>query len=219
MVVNKRTSTSKAEPATRDGPPRKSVGRKRDHSRDPVILDATLAVLAETGYDRMTIDQVAARAGMARATVYRRWPTKADLVLDAVSQLSRGDVGELDVAHLPDTGTLRGDMIAMIQPFDDEQQQVRIQAMTGLLALARTDERLADAATGAGIRPWVDLNRLLIQRAVERGEYPPPADLDLLAELIPTMCISRAVQQLPITHEFSVALIDGVILPALRGGR
>src|SRR4051812_26962749 len=123
-------------------------GRKRDHSRDAVILDATLAVLAEQGYDRMTIDAVAERAGAARATVYRRWPTKAGLVIAAVSRMSSGDV---DAANLPDTGTLRGDLTAMIRPFDDEQQQIRIRAVAGLLAVAKADPHLADIVTGAGI--------------------------------------------------------------------
>jgi len=190
------------------------VGRKRDHARDSVILDATLAVLADQGYDRMTIDMVAARADMARATVYRRWATKADLVLEAVSRMSRGDVA---LEHLPDTGSLRGDMTAMIRPFGDEQQQVRIQAVVGLLALAGADERLAGAAVGAGIGPWIEAGRLLMQRAVDRGEFPPGADVGTLAELIPMMCIARAAQRLPITREFSLALIDGVIIPALRG--
>ncbi len=194
--------------------PRSKAGRKRDHARDGVILDAALAVLAEQGYDGMTIDMVAARAEMARATVYRRWATKADLVLDAVARMSQSDV-ELD--RLPDTGSLRGDLTAMILPLDDEEQQVRIQAMAGLLSLARTDDRLAEAATGAGIGPWIEVNRILIQRAVARGEFPPPSDIDTLAELIPMMCVSRAVQQQPITREFSLALVDGVIIPALRG--
>ena len=64
-----------------EGKPRAKVGRRRDDARDEVILDAALAVLAEQGYEGMTIDMVAAQAGMARATVYRRWATKADLVL------------------------------------------------------------------------------------------------------------------------------------------
>ncbi|MBV9792499.1 MAG: TetR/AcrR family transcriptional regulator [Actinobacteria bacterium] len=191
------------------------VGRKRDGTRDAVILDATLAVLAEQGYEGMTIDMVAAQAGMARATVYRRWPTKADLVLEAVSRLSHGDV-QLD--QLPDTGSLRGDLTAMIVPFDDEQQQIRIHAVAGLLALAKTDERLAETATAAGIGPWIEAGRFLMQRAVDRGEFPP-ADVATLAEVIPMLCVARAVQRLPITREFSLALLDGVILPALRGGR
>jgi AcrR family transcriptional regulator len=193
--------------------PRAKVGRKRDHTRDGEILDAALVVLAEQGYDGMTIDMVATHAGMARATVYRRWATKADLVLDAVSRMSQTDV---DLDQLPDTGSLRGDMTAMIIPFDDEQQQVRIHAIAGLLSLAKTDERLAEAAAGSGIGPWIAANRILMQRAVDRGEFPP-ADIDTLAEVIPMLCVSRAVQRLPITREFSLALIDGVIIPALRG--
>jgi AcrR family transcriptional regulator len=189
------------------------VGRKRDAARDAVILDAALTVLAERGYEGMTIDMVAAEAGMARATVYRRWVTKADLVLEAVSRMSHSDVG---LARLPDTGSLRGDLTAMILPLDDRQQQVRIQAMAGLLSLSKADQRLAEAATGAGIGPWIEASRILMQRAVDRGEYPP-ADIGTLAEIIPMMCVSRAVQRLPITREFSLALIDGVIIPALRG--
>ena len=209
-----RSVAGKPPEAPHEGKPRAKAGRKRDDARDGVILDATLTVLAEQGYEGMTIDMVAAHAGMARATVYRRWATKADLVLEAVSRMSRSDVNP---DQLPDTGSLRGDMTAMIIPFDDEQQQIRIHAMAGLLSLATTDERLAEAATGSGIGPWIEANRTLMQRAVDRGEFPP-ADIGTLAEVIPMLCVARTVQRLPITREFSLALIDGVIIPALRGG-
>jgi hypothetical protein len=109
-------------------------------------------------------------------------------------------------------------MIATILPQTTEEQQLRIQVLTALLALPRTDHRLAEAATGAGIGPWIEANRVLMQRAVDRGEFPP-ADTATLARVIPMMCLCRAVQQEPITREFSLALIDGVIIPALRGGR
>lgn len=191
------------------------AGRKRDPTRDAPILDAALAVLAESGYEGMTIDMVAARAGAARATVYRRWATKADLVLAAAARLSETDVA-LD--RLPDTGSLRGDAIALFVPDTTDDQQLRLQVLTSLLQLAKTDTRLADAATRAGIGPWIDANRVLMQRAVDRGEFPP-GDIDTLAQVIPMMCISRAVTHEPITHEFSLALLDGVIIPALRGGR
>ena len=91
----------------------RALGRKRDHTRDPEILDAALDVLAETGYDGMTIDMVAARAKAGKATLYRRWPSKAELVIDAVACMKAGD---LDLDDLPDTGTLRGDLVAMIRP-------------------------------------------------------------------------------------------------------
>jgi AcrR family transcriptional regulator len=202
-----------------DEPPRDQqparAGRKRDPTRDAPILDAALVVLAESGYEGMTIDMVAARAGAARATVYRRWAAKADLVLAAVARLAEADAG-LD--HLPDTGSYRGDVISLFVPDTAGDQQVRMQALTGLLTVARTDKRLADAATRAGIGPWIEANRILMQRAVDRGEFPP-ADVETLAQVIPMMCISRAVQHQPVTREFSLALLDGVIIPALRGGR
>src|SRR3954467_1290919 len=95
-----------------DGAPRK-LGRRRDHTRDAEILDAALEVLAETGYDGMTIDMVAARAKAGKATLYRRWASKSDLVIDAVGCMKKG-VYDLD--NLPDTGSLRGDLLALIKP-------------------------------------------------------------------------------------------------------
>jgi AcrR family transcriptional regulator len=215
IAMSKVPHTGSSDPEGRSPEASSRPGRKRDPARDAVILDATLAVLAELGYDGMTIDLVAARAGSARATVYRRWPTKAELVLEAVARLSRADVNHGD---LPDTGSLRGDMTAMILPLSDEEQQVRIQAMAALLSLPTDDKRLAEAAKRAGIGPWIEVNRALMQRAIDRGEFPAPNDLDTLAEVIPMLCVARAVQQLPITRKFSLALIDAVILPALRGG-
>ena len=87
----------------------------------------------------------------------------------------------------------------------------------GLLTLTKPDERLAAAAIGSGIGPWIEVNRILIQRAVDRGEFDQPVDIDTLAELIPMLCVSRAAQRLPIDRAFSETLIDGVIIPALRG--
>jgi AcrR family transcriptional regulator len=193
------------------------AGRKRDHSRDSVILEAALLVLADAGYDGLTIDKVAIQAGAARATVYRRWPTKADLVLAAVEQLSHGDVG-LD--QLPDSGSLRGDMVAMILPQTEEEEQFRTKVMAGLLSLSFTDEpRLAEVATvGAGVGSWIEAIEVLMRRAVDRGEFPP-TDVSVLARVVPMLCIARAVQHEPITREFSLTMIDTVIIPAMRGGR
>ncbi len=88
------------------------LGRPLDASRDSDILEAALDVLAEEGYDGMTIDMVAARAKAGKATLYRRWPSKTELVLDAVACMKTTNI---DYADLPDTGTLRGDLVAMIK--------------------------------------------------------------------------------------------------------
>lgn len=204
------------DPSAVAGPqdrPRARAGRKLDHSRDGIILDAALSVLAAYGYEGMTIDMVAAEAGMARATVYRRWATKSDLVLDAVSRLSHGDV---DVDDLPDTGSFRGDMLALTQSHDPAEQQLRLQVMVALLSLVKADERLARAAVDSGIGPWIAAHRALMQRAISRQEFPP-ADVDTLSQVIPMLYVSLAVQRLPITGELGAQLLDAVIIPALRG--
>ncbi|MCY1143694.1 TetR/AcrR family transcriptional regulator C-terminal ligand-binding domain-containing protein [Actinoplanes sp. Pm04-4] len=181
-----------------------------------MILEAALDVLAETGYDGMTVDMVAVRAGAARATVYRRWPTKIDLVLHAVRRLAPGRV---DVDQLPDTGSLRGDCIALMQPDTSEEAERRVRAISGLQSIAGRDERIAAVLADGGMQPWIDANRVLIQRAVDRKEYGP-VDVDTLAQMLPLMCTCRvAVQQLPITPEYAIGLIDAILLPAMRGAQ
>src|SRR5690242_17158347 len=81
-------------------------GRSRDASRDDVLRRAALDLVTEIGYDRMTMDAVAARAGAGKATVYRRWSSKAELVGDALAH-EHGD------GEVPDTGSLRGDLAAL----------------------------------------------------------------------------------------------------------
>lgn len=194
--------------------PRRS-GRKRDHSRDVVILDAALDVLADAGYDGTTIDLVAAAAGAARATVYRRWATKVELVAAALARLAPDEV---DLQQLPDTGTLRGDLLAATRPEDAEQTRRRTRVVAAVQIAAGREPALADALTRSGTEPWIAANRILIRRAIDRGEYGP-ADVEALAQVIPLMCTSRvAVQQLPITAEYATKLIDQVLLPALRAG-
>ena len=143
------------------------LGRKRDLSRDPEILAAALEVLAETGYTGMTIDMVAARAKAGKATIYRRWPSKAELVIDAVACMKKND-GTAD--SLPDTGTLRGDLIAMIKPHSIKDGQRKFQIMAGVLAMIGQAPELAEAANAAIVQPRATANRMLMQRAKDRGE-------------------------------------------------
>jgi AcrR family transcriptional regulator len=187
------------------------VGRKRDPSRDVAILDATLDVLAEAGYQNLTIGMVAAAAGAGKATVYRRWPTKADLVLDALGRLDT----QLGPETLPDTGTLRGDLHALLDPSDGGDGR-RFRIMAGLTSMLADHPGLGEAADSAIIGPWAAANLLLIQRAVARGEVAADADAGRLARVVPTMAAYRAcVQRLPIPNTYIRGLIDHILLPAL----
>lgn len=200
--------------ATADGDAVSSrPGRKLDETRNATILDATLAVLAEVGYDIMTIDMVAERSHTARATVYRRWTTKADLAVAAVTHLSETDARTQK--PLPDTGTLRGDLLANQASLNDREQDLRIRVMSGLVTLTKSDPRLAGLTAGAGLEPWVAASRALLQKAVDRGEYAA-VDVDVLGQVMPMLCMCRlAIQETPITSEFVTSLIDNVILPAM----
>jgi AcrR family transcriptional regulator len=193
--------------------PVRKLGRKRDHTRDQEILDAALEILAETGYDGMTIDMVAARAKAGKATLYRRWPSKAELVIDAVACMKNGD---LDPSNLPDTGTLRGDLVAMIKPHSIEEGEKKLQIMAGLASMLSRAPELAEAANAAIIEPRAAVNRTLMRRAIDRGEISADCDIDTLSLISPSMAAYRVLLlRKPVDRQFLVSLIDGVLLPAL----
>ncbi|MET4782265.1 TetR/AcrR family transcriptional regulator [Glaciihabitans sp. UYNi722] len=193
------------------------LGRKRDHTRDPEILDAALEVLAETGYDGMTIDMVAARAKAGKATLYRRWPSKGELVIDAVACMKTGDI---DYSQLPDTGTLRGDLIAMIKPHSIEDGEKKLQIMAGLMSMLSRAPELADAANQAIIEPRASVNRILMRRAIDRGEIAADCDVETLSLISPSMAAYRVlILRKTVDRAFLISLIDGVLLPAVGLGR
>lgn len=190
------------------------LGRKRDHTRDPEILEVALDVLAETGYDGMTIDMVATRAKAGKATLYRRWPSKADLVLDAVVCMKSRDI---DLDALPDTGTLRGDLIAMIKTPSIRESERKLKVMAGIASMIARSPELAAAAQSALVEPRASVNRTFFRRAIERGEIPADADVERLCMIGPAM-VAYSVLMLgkPVDREFLVSTIDKIILPAAR---
>ncbi|WP_437946112.1 TetR/AcrR family transcriptional regulator [Sorangium sp. So ce296] len=189
-------------------------GRKRDRSRDATILEAALEVLAEVGAAGLTMDLVAARAGAGKATIYRRWTSKVELVIDAVAHMKRNQV---DIEHLPDTGTLRGDLLGLFKPPSIEEGERKLKIMTGLASLLSQEQALAEAANSAVVEPWAEAHLALMQRAVARGEISASADIATLSQVIPSMAAYRTlVQRKPIDLAFLVSMVDGVIVPALR---
>lgn len=188
------------------------LGRKRDHTRDPEILAAALDVLAETGYERMTVDMVAARAKAGKATVYRRWGSKEELVIEAVACMKKAD---LDEANIPDTGTLRGDLVAMIRPHSIEDGERKLRIMAGLMSMVARDPDFAKAAAAAIVEPRARINQTFLQRAIDRGEISPDVDVAMIAAISPSMAFYRTLMlNKPVDRDYIVSVIDGVILPA-----
>jgi AcrR family transcriptional regulator len=189
------------------------LGRKRDHSRDEAILDAAIEVLGEVGYPSLTIDAVALRARAGKATLYRRWSSKEELVVDAVERIKRQQV-PLD--PLPDTGTVRGDLLALFRPQTDEEIERRDRAAAGLASMLADHPPLARAAHSALVDPWADAHRSLMTRAVERGEVAPTVDVETLCRVLPTLAAYRAlVQRDAFDERFLLSVVDGLLMPAL----
>ncbi|MCO5998083.1 TetR/AcrR family transcriptional regulator [Actinoallomurus rhizosphaericola] len=196
--------------------PARPLGRKRDHSRDAEILQAARDVLAETGYEGMTVDMVAVRAKAGKATVYRRWATKEDLVLAAVACLK--DNGP-DSGELPDTGTLRGDLLAMIDPHWLGTSERRTRILAGLASMIAQAPELAQAVNSALVEPSAAAYRHLMRRAVDRGEVSADADVDTVAQVIPSMAAYRVMfMNGTVDRPFMENLINRVVLPALGLG-
>jgi len=196
-----------------DAPAAPKLGRRRDHTRDAEIMDAAVEVLAETGYDGMTIDMVASRAKAGKATLYRRWASKDELVIDAVACMKKDD---LSIEALPDTGTLRGDLVAMIKPHSIQDSEKKMQIMAGLMSMLNSNPSLSEAAHAAIVEPRASVNRFFMQRAIDRGEIPADADIETLSLVSQAMGSYRTLLlRKPIDRTFIISVIDGVILPAL----
>jgi AcrR family transcriptional regulator len=182
-------------------------GHALDTSRDVAIRDAALDLLAEIGYDRLTMDAVAARAHASKATIYRRWQGKAALVVDALN-CSKGTMLE------PDTGSLEGDLAILSQGSCSPENRFNAQVMLGLITALAHDAELRDVFRERMIDPRTRVIRSIFERAVARGEVSVERNLDLLVSLLPALMIQQVLVtgELPDT-EFTTRVIRDVILP------
>ncbi|WP_207208117.1 TetR/AcrR family transcriptional regulator [Salipiger sp. IMCC34102] len=195
-------------------PPLSPRGRKRDPDRDIAILEATIDLLAEVGYDGLSTAKVADRALAGKGTMYRRWPTKTDLVLDAVAHMK---AQQIDLEALPDTGSLRGDLLALFQPSDSAQLDRTSRAMAGVVSMISQMPGLAETGDYSIFAPWIAANTILMERAAKRGEIPAAADIALAAQIIPSMAAYRAlILRVAIEKDLLVRLVDQIVLPALH---
>lgn len=183
--------------------------------REEEILDATVAVVAELGYDRLTMDAVATAAKASKATLYRRWSTKAELVVDAISRAKGCPMPE-EV----DTGSLRGDLISMSCGAGGFTDELPMSVIAGLLTALHRDAELQKAFRERFLAPRQALTNKVYERAVERGEIAPDVDVDLLSVTLPAVVIHHAyILGVEPTDDLILRVIDNVILPAARGSQ
>lgn len=179
--------------------------------RDPQIYAAVLELLPQIGYERMTIDAVATRARVSKATIYRRWPGKPQMVADALRHQ------KFEVPVPVDTGTLRGDLLAMLRA----AARICIKDLALVLAVVfamQSNPELArlmrDHVLPAARMP----SDVIIDRAVSRGEIAPDDSVrELFHGLAPALLSSRLVTEgRQIDDEYLQRVVDHVLLPVLR---
>lgn len=195
----------------------------RGEAREEAILGATLELLAEVGYDRMSVDAIAVRAHASKATIYRRWAGKAELVVTAVERrpgertAEQLDTGQRSAGRSEDPGDLREDLLDTLQPMRDGLVGQDAGLLLGLMTAMHRDEELTRTVR---VR-MVDTKRRAfdpaIERARARGELPTTIDRELLAELCSAMLFSRAfVTGQALDDDFLAELVDHVLLPLLQ---
>ncbi|MBO0865291.1 MAG: TetR/AcrR family transcriptional regulator [Mycobacterium sp.] len=177
--------------------------------RETELLAVTLQLLQEHGYDRLTVDAVAATARASKATVYRRWPSKAELVLAAFIE------GVRQVAVPPNTGTLRGDLLRLGELVCHEADQHASTIRAVLVEVSR-NPALNDVMQRQFIEQRKALIHHVLRQAVDRGEIEAAAISDELWDLLPGYLIFRSIiPSRPPTRHTVQALVDDVIIPSL----
>ena len=190
------------------------VSRPRvEGDREQQILDATLDVLADVGYDRLTMDAVATRAKASKATLYRRWNGKVSLVIDALLSVK-------STPALPDTGTLRGDLIASFCGMGGLTDEKSVATFASVITAISRDQDFAAAFRREVIGPKAQLSRTVFERARDRGELAPGVDIDLLAPALAGIVLHRVYLMGELPDEVLITrVIDQIILPAATGPR
>lgn len=190
----------------------RKLPRRRGQALLTAIFDATLAELAEVGYLRLTMDRVAARAHTSKASLYKRWSTRAELVIAALGH-QRGEP-----RPAPDTGSLRDDVLSLLRhgaalldgPFGD--------AARGLMA-----ETLTDPDHTASVRAHMydarnQMLREIFIRAADRGEIPRTAITPRLVSFAPALVDYHfLVYGAPIPDDLLTGIVDEILLPLLTG--
>lgn len=187
-------------------------GRPRDVRNDQAILEATLALLNESGYTALTIDAVAGRAGVGRPTIYRRWPSKPALVVAALLHAPRIQVPDID------TGSLRADLIGVLHhqvALMNKPSNRRLTA--GLVADLAADPELGEKYVTEYLVPRRAVVLQLFQQGIERGELAPDTDMELAYEMLLGPLFMRSViWGRHLGPEVAEQLVDAVLIAFAR---
>ncbi|MGW0145194.1 TetR/AcrR family transcriptional regulator [Streptomyces sp. NPDC003333] len=198
-------------PAREPAPTAPNAGRRSERSRR-AIYDAALALVVEVGYPRTTIEGIAARAGVGKQTIYRWWPSKAEVLMEAFLDLAEHtarEAGEQPYA-IPDTGDLAADLKAVLRATVDELRNPRFDAPSRALAAeGLVDEELGRQYVAKLLEPSLQLYVDRLRSAQDAGQVRPDVDPRIALELFVSPLAQRWLQYTgPISYDYTDTLVD-----------
>ena len=194
-------------------------GRPRDEALGGRVIDAAIGLLMSSGYDEVSIEAVARSAEVSRTAIYARWAGLPDLLFDA-TMAARAQVSSArsaDELAVPDTGTLRGDLLAVIQQGNEIFDVLEsVGVLRGILADAIRHPHLGERLRNELFEPDEVRYRIIFERAAERGELDPVRCPD--PDLVPQLLVGMAIQRRMLTHRaFDDAVASAVVDLVLDG--
>lgn len=188
------------------------VGRPRDDERESDILSAVTSLLGEVGYDALTFEGVARRVGASKATLYRRWKTKQDMVIAAV----KAGPARREASDEIDTGSLRGDLLALCARLQHTMMAADGSMSLLLLQAGLEDPELCEEIERSAGPTGARLPKSVLEAAIRRGELPSGTDPFPFEEVVGAAILLRRLNGLLLDDRYLGALVDSVVIPALR---
>jgi AcrR family transcriptional regulator len=187
--------------------PARKPGRPRSEQAEQAIIKAALELFAEKGPDGLCVEAVAARAGVGKATVYRRWKNKEDLLLAALGSLK-------SPLPDPDTGSVRDDLIAMVTVMSqDAVDPARQRQFTLLLGEGEKYPKLMARFAETVVEPRRDIMRHALRRGIEAGQIRPDLDIEVAMLTLTGAAMSRGrCEIIPHDGEFAERVVDSLLL-------
>jgi AcrR family transcriptional regulator len=188
------------------------VGRPRSEVCDRAILAAAVEALLEDGYAGMSIEGVAARAGVGKATIYRRWPSKAELAVEAMRTRACASV------PMVDTGDLRFDLVELLRHLLEAMRGVDGTLLSTVMAERVRHPELAEQLDRSLISERRAFVRRLVEQGRERGDLPPDTDVELVADVGFAVLWHRlSMAQAPLTDDLPERIVAQFLPPVATG--
>lgn len=194
-------------------PTARPPGRPRDTARETEILNIVLAVMRESGVEAVTFEEVARRAQASKRTLYRRWATKQEMIVAAI----KAGPAAGNKPEPIDTGSLRGDLLALLERLEATMQAGEPVSLTIMQAGLRDPELCEYIEASAG-PTGARLTETVLHAAIARGELPTSADPFVYEEVGAAVLMIRKLNGLSTDATYREALVDAVLIPALSSG-